>query len=316
MKAPPIFPEFKKLEIEDREFVENFTKKFPPYNDFEFIDLWIYNPRTDTTISLLNNNLVVKRQDYITDDFFYTFLGANNSENTISKLLTISKKENLGNQLKHIPEISIDSSSCLHDYFSIIEDPDNFDYILPINEIAELKGGKYYDKRNLVNRFRKMYPDHSVKPLDLTQEKNRQDIRKLFYLWEQQKGKKRSETEIELIAVKKLFDLVSMRNISGLGVYHENRLIGFTTYHLLPDNYAGMSLEKGDNNYQGIYPFLNHETAKILKKLGCTYLNYEQDLGIPGLKKAKMLWKPLFFLKKYTIQELPHNSIADKIKQK
>src|SRR3989338_6050157 len=124
MKAPPIFPEFKKLEIEDREFVENFTKKFPPYNDFEFIDLWIYNPRTDTTISLLNNNLVVNRQDYITDESFYTFLGTNNAKNTITKLLLKSKEENLAPQLKHIPEISIISSPNLQYFFSITEDQD------------------------------------------------------------------------------------------------------------------------------------------------------------------------------------------------
>lgn len=298
----PVFPNFKQLELTDREFIEDYTKQFPPYNDFEFIDLWIYNPGSDTTVSTLNNNLIVKRQDYITDEFFYTFLGINNIKNTISKLLSISNEEGLGSQLKHIPEISI-SSPDLQNFFSITEDPDNFDYILPVKELADLTGSKYYDKRNLVNRFKKLCPDYVLKHLELTQNKTKQEINELFYLWEQQKGKSRDETEIELIAAEKLFDIADIRNISGLGVYHKNRLIGFTTYHLLPGNYAGMSLEKGDNTYQGIYPFLNHETAKILKGLGCTYLNYEQDLGIPGLKKAKQLWRPVFYLKKYVIGE-------------
>lgn len=299
----PVFPTFKKLELIDRDFIEGFTKQFPPYIDFEFIDLWIYNPGSDTTISLLNNNLVVKRQDYVTNDFFYSFLGYQNTKETIKKLLLISKKENLLPQLKHIPEINITLPSDSQEHFSIKEDPDNFDYILSVNELADLKGGKYYDKRNLVNRFKKLYPEHKIKCLNLTEDSVQQDIKELFYLWEKQKEKKRSETEIELIAVKKLFDLADICNISGLGVYHKNRLIGFTTYHRLQDTYAGMSLEKGDNRYQGIYAFLNHETAKLLKELGAQYLNYEQDLGIPGLKKAKQLWRPVFYLKKYIIEE-------------
>lgn len=299
----PIFPNFKKLELNDREFIEDYTKQFPPYNDFEFIDLCIYNPGSDTTISLLDNNIVVKRQDYITDDFFYTFLGTNSIKNTISKLLSISREEGLGSQLKHIPEVNITSSPDLQDFFSIKEDPDNFDYILSVNELADLVESKHHNKRNLVNRFKKLYPDYVIKHLDLTLDKIKQEIKDLFYLWEQQKGKSRTETAIELIAIEKLFGIASVRNISGLGIYHKNKLIGFTTYHLLPDNYAGMSLEKGDNTYQGIYPFLKHETAKILKELGCTYLNYEQDLGIPGLKKAKQLWRPVFHLKKYIIEE-------------
>ncbi|OGH19995.1 MAG: hypothetical protein A3D74_03815 [Candidatus Levybacteria bacterium RIFCSPHIGHO2_02_FULL_37_13] len=299
----PTFPNFKKLELNDRNAIEDFTKQFPPYNDFEFIDLWIYNPRTDTAISILDNNLVVNRQDYITDESFYTFLGTNNAKNTITKLLLKSKEENLAPQLKHIPEISIISSPNLQDFFSITEDQDNFDYILSVNELVSLMGSKYHNKRNLVKLFKKLYSDYVIKRLDLTQDEIKQEIKKLFYLWEKQKGRKRSETEIELIAVEKLFDLAGLRNISGLGVYHKNKLIGFTTYHLLPGNYAGMSLQKGDNTYQGIYPFLNHETAKILKELGCAYLNYEQDLGISGLKKAKKLWRPVFYLKKYIIKE-------------
>lgn len=300
----PIFPNFKKIELDDRVTIENYTKQFPPYNDFEFIDLWIYNPGSDTMISILNNNLVVRRQDYITHDFFLTFLGKNNTKDTITKLLLECKAENLIPQLKHIPEENLSSSPGLEKLFTILEDPNNFDYILSIEELSELKGNKYYDKRNLVNRFRRLYPDYQIKHLDLTKAEIKHAIKELFYLWEHQKGRDPHDSEIELIAVTKLFDIASIRNISGLGVYHNNRLIGFTTYHVLPNGYAGMSLEKGDNMYQGIYSFLNQETAKLLRALDCKYLNYEQDLGIPGLKKAKQLWRPVFYLRKYTIKEL------------
>jgi len=37
------FPILKKLTIEDKELIEQFTSKHPPYSDFYFFSLWIYN---------------------------------------------------------------------------------------------------------------------------------------------------------------------------------------------------------------------------------------------------------------------------------
>lgn len=297
----PIFPLFKTLELSDRHHIEDFTKRFPPYTEFEFIDLWIYNPGDNTSISILNNNFVVKRQDYITDDFYYTFLGVHNPQDTIIKLLEVTKADSLGTKLKQVPEISVRDVSGL-DGFSVIEDLNNFDYILPIDELAELKGGRYYDKRNLVNRFNRKYPDHVIRILDVSDKKIQKEIIDLFYLREKQKGRTRSEAKIEIIAVEKLFGIAKEHNISGVGIYVEDRLIGVATYHKLPGEYGGMSLEKGDITYDGVYSKLNNEAAKLLKEMGCRYLNYEQDLGVPGLRKAKTLWRPVEFLKKYTVE--------------
>jgi uncharacterized protein len=300
----PKFPKFKKLEIDDFHAIEKFTRQFPPYNDFEFASLWSYNTLGANLISLLNDNLVIKIQDFITGDFFYSFLGYNHIKDTIEILINRSKKENLGNKLFLVPEINFSQTDSLQKYFLIQEDPNSFDYILSVDEIAKLKGKKYYDKRNLVNRFEKFYKNHIVKDLDLSNKATQQEIESLFYVWEKRKGKQRSETAIELTAVKKLFELTNILKILANGVYYNNQLIGFTTYHKVHKEYAIMTFEKGDTFYEGIYAFLNHQAAKNLQKLGCIYLNYEQDLGIPGLKRAKMLWRPIFFLKKYTIEEL------------
>jgi len=299
----PKFPKFKKLELSDLSNLEKLTKQYPPYNDFDSVDLLIFNPKNNTKISVLNNNLVVKRQHYMSNDFLYTFLGDNKVKHTIETLLQKNKEEHLDKDLVHIPEIVITSTPEIRKNFVIKEDPDNFDYILSVDELAELKGKKYYDKRNLVNRFKRLHPDHEIKQLDLAEKKIQKEILELFIFWEKQKGRKRSETEIELKATKKLFNLLHLIKIYGLGVYVNKKLIGFTTYHVMQDKFVMMSFEKGDKNYTGIYSILNHETAKHIKTLGIKHLNYEQHFGIPGLKEAKNMWRPVFFLKKYIISE-------------
>ena len=39
----PEFPQFKKLELSDKEEVEKFTSKFPPYSDFNFVSMWSWD---------------------------------------------------------------------------------------------------------------------------------------------------------------------------------------------------------------------------------------------------------------------------------
>ena len=91
----PLYPTFKKLELSDKEIFEEHTKKFPPYSDYNFVSIWSYNTEDNVTFSFLNDNLVMKLNDYITNEPFYTFLGTNKAEETINNLLILSDTENV-----------------------------------------------------------------------------------------------------------------------------------------------------------------------------------------------------------------------------
>ena len=71
----PGFPEFKKLELSNKEEIENFTSKFPPYSDFNFISMWCWDIKGETRISKFNNNLVVRFTDYLKGNPFFSFFG-------------------------------------------------------------------------------------------------------------------------------------------------------------------------------------------------------------------------------------------------
>lgn len=293
----------KKLELSDRQDLVKFTRQFPPYNDFEFLSLWAYNIDGKNSILTLNNNLVIRIQDFITGDFFYSFLGTNKVKETIEALIEKSKEENIGTKLRLVPETSIQSYPELDNHFLISEDPDSFDYILSVDDVANLQGSRYHNKRNLVNNFSRLYPHNSTKLIDLNDVQIRNDIRNLFFLWEEQKVQNCPETSIEFNALQRLFDFAHLHKVICIGLYIDYKLIGFIAYHLVHNNYAIVSFEKADISYKGIYEYLLNLVARHLKTLGAQYINYEQDLGLPGLKKAKMLWRPVHFLKKYTIEE-------------
>ncbi len=297
----PNFPKFKKLTIDDQEEINKYTKIFPPYSDYNFVSLFSYNTKEFIEISVLHNNLVVKFQDYITNKPFYSFIGNLDVKETVLELIQLSLGNNLPPVLKLIPEINISNNHSLLEEFNILQDPDNFDYILSVDEIKTLQGNKYGGKRNFVNRFIRTYGEKEINVLDLTDIKIQTQIEDLFLLWEKAKGQTRDETETEFIATKRLLESADFFNLIPIGIYHDEKLIAFSIDELLQNNYSIIHFEKADINYVGIFQYLKQATAKHIDQLGGTYINYEQDLGIPGLRQAKQSWNPVNYLKKYII---------------
>src|SRR3989344_4097549 len=100
----PEFPKFKKLELSDKDDVEKFTSKFPPYSDFNFYSMWGWDIHNNIKLSRLNDNLVVLFKDYISDDSFLSFIGSKKVIETTHQLISFSKKNYKKNFLKLVPE--------------------------------------------------------------------------------------------------------------------------------------------------------------------------------------------------------------------
>jgi len=84
-----------------------------------------------------------------------------------------------------------------------------------------------------------------------------------------------------------------------LSLYIGDTMIGFITYEIISVEYAVCHFIKADGNYKGIYDMLIFVLGKELTINNIKYLNYEQDLGIEGLRRAKKRYKPEFYLNKF-----------------
>lgn len=299
----PVYPDFKKLKLDDKEEIEKFTTKFLPYSDFNFTSLYSYNTNDDAEISFLNENLVIKFRDYITNEPFYTFLGSANTIETAKELLKRAQTENAMKSLKLIPDVVIESDSRLADEFEILEDPDNFDYILSAEEIKSLKGNKYRGKRNFVNRLTNLYEDITPTIINLKDPKVQVEIEELFIFWKETKSLTHEDIIIEFSAIKRLLAASDSFNLISLGIYINNRLVAFSIDEIIQKKYSIIHFEKADTNFTGLFQYLKMETAEHVFNIGVKFINYEQDLGIPGLKQSKSMWNPIHYLKKYTITE-------------
>jgi hypothetical protein len=296
----PEFPQFKLLELTDKKDVEAFTSKFPPYSDFNFASLWCWNLEGEMRLSILNNNLVVHFTNYLTSEPFYSFLGDKEVDETASILLDFSIEKGLKPKLSLVPEIvalKLDKTK-----FSIEEDPNNFDYVYNVNLVYEYKGEKFYRKRKKYNYFLKNFPAMRAETLDLKNIATEKDVLQLDEEWLKEKMEKNINYKFnanELVAIDRFFQL-GMLDIFGVGIFDDKKLIAYSFFEMLPNGFSINHFSKADSHYKYIYDYLERESAKILKSLGCSFLNYEQDLGILGLRENKQTFVSTY-LKKFTV---------------
>ena len=99
----------------------------------------------------------------------------------------------------------------------------------------------------------------------------------------------------EAIVIRKGLESFNSIPLEGIAVYIKNdsgnQLIGFAVYSRLNRDTYTIHFEKVNYSYAGIAQVINWETARVLKDK-CKYINREQDLGIPGLRQAKLSYEP------------------------
>jgi hypothetical protein len=297
----PTFPCFKHLDLSDQKEIEAITSKFPPYSDYNFISLWSWNTTNGISISLLNGNLVVRFTDYLTGNIFYSFLGGNQVSETAIELTRLSAKTGLHPTLQLLPEISvagIDSAM-----FAITEDRDGFDYIYDINTFLKMEGSKFEAKQRQKRYFEKNF-SYEIVHLDLSHPLIKDQVIDLCHEWARNKIEQNKPDYFhnEFLALLRFLNGACHADHLALGVYHDSRLIAISFGENSKEGFHTCHFQKAlTSSYKGLNVFVVHEVAKVLATQGIKFINWEQDLGIPGLRESKTSYQPCTFLKKYTL---------------
>ncbi len=293
----PEFPKFKKIELSDKEDVEKFTSKYPPYSDFNFVSMWSWDTHKKMRISQLNKNLVVLFDDYVLGEPYLSFIGENKITETASELIEFSKKHHHVGVLKLIPEEI--ANILAKSGFTVVQDRDAFDYIYSVAHLGKMDcwPGSSLSKR--IRQFIKQYPDYVVGQTPINKIK-KEEYLELFKKWAKNK---KIEDHFSLNEYKAFERFLQIENkkLEVVSVHIDGVLVGFTLYERLPNNGAISHFLKANTNYPGVNDILSFEEAKWLLKNGVMYYNWEQDLGIPGLRYSKEKYNPSLLMKKFIV---------------
>ena len=184
--------------------------------------------------------------------------------------------------------------------FRFYADRDTFDYVYSVEDLAELKGRKFQKKRNHLNRFRQNHPDCQALPLDET---TRVAAFWLLRQWYETRlaSDPLSDFHLEQIALERAFAFQAQLGIEGLVLMEHGQPLAFAIGSRLNDETFDIHFEKAREDVDGAYAAINQAFAQHLQEKypELKWLNREDDLGIEGLRKAKLSYNPHHLVEKY-----------------
>ncbi len=199
-----------------------------------------------------------------------------------------------------VPETYIDEHRAeLEQYFTIETSEDYYDYIYSTRSLAELHGEKLNKKRNLIHQFHSEYPDARVE--DLTARNASEVLRFALHINELLSAGT-DTLEDENGALHRTMNHFDELSAEGLVLRESGgKIIAFAVFSRTNCDTYDVHFEKADRDYKGSSQVINQLTAELLYKRGVKYINREQDLGLPGLRRAKHSYEPEFLLKRYRL---------------
>jgi hypothetical protein len=189
------------------------------------------------------------------------------------------------------------------------------DYLYSAESLANLPGTTYRKKRNHISRFSRTYANFELR--EITSE-NVTDALQVEKLWmnngaaaepcepsrecEEAAWAERSEDEksrfAEYCAIQESLQHFDALGMKGAILYVEGKPVGMTMASQIISGVWDIHFEKVIDEYanDGGYAVINKMFAATLS--GARLINREEDIGIEGLRKAKLSYYPLTILDK------------------
>nr|WP_314278115.1 phosphatidylglycerol lysyltransferase domain-containing protein [uncultured Peptostreptococcus sp.] len=192
------------------------------------------------------------------------------------------------------------------DRFEYIEERDIFDYVYDAEKLRTVKGRKLSGKRNHLNYFKREYEARVERRLLDVDDFS--DCLNLLKEWSTSKdGDQEFEDSIddEYIGIKKLLDnYQSLKDrLKIYGIFIDGKLEAFSMGEKINDEMALVHIEKANAEIRGLYPYINQMFISDIFP-DVKWVNREEDMGIEGLRKAKMSYYPERFVEKYTVRAI------------
>lgn len=184
--------------------------------------------------------------------------------------------------------------------FHFRQDRDSFDYVYDIHDLADLAGRKLQRKRNHVNRFFKDHPNAVFVPLTAENLSSAREMVRLWFL-NRIENAPQGTYLLEQVAMSRAFDHYKDLALEGGLLMEGEDVLAVTMGSRLSSNTFDVHFEKARDDVDGAYAAVNREFARYLRQQHpeLEFLNREDDLGLEGLRKAKLSYCPHHMVEKY-----------------
>lgn len=179
----------------------------------------------------------------------------------------------------------------------IIADRPNYDYVYLTKDLINLAGRAYHAKKNHLNYFKNHYRYEYV---HLTEEMVPQ-AKEFIREFNRRKGLTGYEGELLLMeqqAMEDVFEHLEEIGYLAGAILIDGNIEALAIGGRLGKKTVTVHVEKANTEIRGLYQAINNEFCKqVSDKI--KYINREEDMGMEGLRKAKLSYNPVKMVEKY-----------------
>ncbi len=288
--------DFKKLSLEDRELFETYYASHPQYTSYKsFPNLFIWRNFEDIRYSVADGHIIISGKLSGSNRPYFLLPQADKKS---LKMVTDALFDSFGTEF-HLSCLTKEQKSWLEEgypeafVFTYDRNADNYFYTT--ESLISLSGKKLHAKRNHINKFDSLYTWEYL-PL------NHQTAMECIEIAKDWCDQKNCEKDIMLQnevkgCIEALTHLEELK-LKGGAIRVDSTIVAFSMGERLNDETALIHIEKANTEYQGAYAMINHQFAKNAWA-DTKYINREEDMGLEGLRKAKLSYRPEFLLEMF-----------------
>lgn len=290
--------EFRSITIEDKKEFEHLLAGGPERGcEYSFANLFLWGRQR---IAFLYGNVTVFSQ-FDRKSVYLFPVGDGGLKETLDTIIHDAAVRDIPCRLTGLTEADCGKLESLYpNRFRFHTDRNSFDYVYAVSDLADLAGRKFQRKRNHLNRFLQLYPAAVTEPITDANTQETEEMVEQWYALRLQEDPTR-DFHMERSAIRKALRHREALGMEGLILRVDGRIIAMTLGSRLSERIFDIHFEKALERYDGAYAAINRAFARYLREKypQLTHLNREDDMGLEGLRKAKLSYNPAYLQEKY-----------------
>lgn len=287
--------DFKPVTLEDRDFFRQLYARYPQaHSDNTFTNMVCWNHYANYSYAKVNGNVVLA-STIAGKTTFRPPIGPQNPA-LLKDLVRLAAVAGDSEPIMLIDPATADWIQAQYPRIDLVPDRAQAEYVYLASDLAGLQGRDYLYIRREINKFKKTYKYtvESVSPSNSDQVKEYLDV------WYRARNNDEGAVAAsEKGAVTYGLDHLDELGLSALTIKVDGQIGALSMFERMSQDTALIHFEKGLSEYPGIYKMINLEAAIRLAP-DFTYINRESDMGVPGLREAKLRYHPHHLVEVYT----------------
>lgn len=191
-------------------------------------------------------------------------------------------------------------AAALCQYYIISTTPDEDDYILSVENLAELSGRGHQNTRRLIRQFGEQVPGWRL--IEITPDNS--ELARQFAMAQIEAERPGDFLDDESLAITRAFNNFSQLGLEGvLLISPSGEPQAFSVYSFTRPDTCNVHFEKADRQIRGAAQTIRVSLAQHLLQRA-KWINLEQDLGNPGLRRSKASYMPEQLLPRYRLSKI------------